>query len=126
MHYSNRGKKVVDQEKRMFCISVRLNRNELDLLDSRRSTMQRGTFFRAALHGKFPDQILIPSINKDLYRDLGRALGNLATVATAMRGGEYREIDEIKGILNDFRLKLLTGKSEAEASYFHDSDENDE
>jgi hypothetical protein len=112
--YSNRGRGQVG-DKRTHCVSVRLSPAELSLLDSRRGRNQRGSYLRACLLDKLPP--VIPPVNLSLYSDLGRALGNLATVATAMRSGKYVELPEVLQAVRDLRLRLITGKSEAEISY---------
>jgi hypothetical protein len=110
-------------DKRTHCVSVRLSPAELSLLDSRRARNQRGSYLRACLLDKLPP--VIPPVNLSLHRDLGRALGNLATVATAMRGGKYVELPEVLQTVRDLRLRLITGKNEAQISYCNDEDSDE-
>ena len=105
--YSGRGKKEVAKLKRDYCVSVRLHADEVALLDERRLLNQRGSYMRAILLYKTPP--VIPSINRQLHKDLGRSLGNLATVATAMRAGQYVELPEVLQAVRDLRLVLITG-----------------
>jgi hypothetical protein len=96
--------------KRSHCVSVRVNDAELEKLDRQRERvgMQRGEFLRAAALHKLPPTI--PELNRRAWSDLGRALGNLSTVATAMRGGEYRELKEIQAAIKDLRQALIGAK----------------
>ena len=113
--HTNRGKNGVEiptEAKRLRCVSVRLNADELDLLDMKRQKMQRGSFFRAMLIEKMP--VFIPQINKEMHLNLGRSLGNLATVSTAMRAGNFVELDEIKKAVHALRLSLILPANSAE------------
>lgn len=98
--------------KRSHCVSVRVNDAELEKLDRQRERvgMQRGEFLRAAALHKLPPTI--PEINREAWRDLGRSLGNLSTVATAMRGGEYALLEDVEQCIKDLRLKLLGVENE--------------
>lgn len=48
----------------------------------------------------------IPAINSELRSDLGRCLGNLATIAVIARGGELIEVDEAKRLVIELRDRL--------------------
>ena len=91
-------------EKRNHCVSVRLNPAELDRLDKIRGRMTRGEAVRLTMFSKMP--AAVPSINSDLRSDLGRSLGNLATLAGASRAGEYIDVTEIKTAIADLRARL--------------------
>lgn len=93
--------------KRTQCVSVRLNTVEAALLDQRRKRSQRGRYLRALLLDRTPP--VIPTINLDMHRDLGRALGNLATIATAMRAGNYAELNDVLGAVRALRTSLICG-----------------
>ncbi|GAB5604157.1 hypothetical protein TK5_02360 [Sideroxyarcus sp. TK5] len=97
------------EERREHCVSVRLNPRELDDLDSIRGRHTRGEAVRLALFDKLPAPI--PAVNADLRANLGRALGNLSTVAVAMRAGAYIESDEIKKMISDLRSALAGGRA---------------
>ncbi|HCI53140.1 MAG TPA: hypothetical protein DE312_07500 [Gallionella sp.] len=123
--YSSRGRNQhnkVDAQKRTICVSVRLSAEEADLLDTRRKTMQRGTYLRSCLLDKLPP--IIHPLNIKTASDLGRAIGNLATVATSMRAGKYIGDSEILTLIKDLRLLLVTGSASL-ISYYH-SDSNEE
>jgi len=104
----HRSSRRLDAEtKRDHCVSVRLNPGELDQLDLQREkvSMQRGEYLRAAALHKLPPTI--PELNREAWADLGRALGNLSTIATAMRGGDYRALEEIQAAVKDLRSSLI-------------------
>jgi hypothetical protein len=107
-------------DKRTHCVSVRLSPAELDLLDGRRGRNQRGSYLRACLLDKLPP--IIPPVNLSLYRDLGRALGNLSTIAVAMRSGKYVELPEVLQVVRDLRMRLIVGQTEAQISYSQDDE----
>ena len=93
---------------REHSVNSRYSSGELAELDRLRGPIPRGVFQRRAVLGTVPHTI--PPINIEAWRDLSRVSGNLATLATAMRAGEYVEIDEIRLALADFRLKLIAGE----------------
>ena len=111
--YSGRGKKEAAKLKRDYCVSVRLHSDEVAILDSRRQRNQRGSYMRAILLDKTPP--VIPAINQQLHKDLGRGLGNLATLATSMRAGQYVELPEVLQAVRDLRLILITGLTTAQS-----------
>ncbi len=96
-------------ERRTHCVSVRFNPSELDDLDKTRGRHTRGEAVRLALFAHLPAPV--PSVNASLRADLSRALGNLATVAVVMRGGEFVETAEIKQMIGDLRSSLIGGQS---------------
>jgi len=95
--------------KRNHCVSVRLNPAELDKLDGIRGRMTRGEAVRLTMFSKMP--AAVPEVNSALRSDLGRALGNLSTLAGASRGGEYIDVTEIKTAVADLRAQLIGAKS---------------
>lgn len=83
---SKRGKfhtdKLPDNEIRNHCISVRLNEEELIILDSKRGQYKKGEWLRMASLNKLPP--VLPEINRDawiklgnLSQDLNRLLNHL-------------------------------------------------
>jgi len=95
------------EEKRNYCVSVRLNPSEISKLDEIRGGRTRGEAVRLSLLSKLPPAV--PPVNLELRSDLGRSLGNLATLAGASRAGEYIDFSEIKTAVADLRLKLIEG-----------------
>lgn len=83
---SKRGKfhtdKLPDNEIRSHCISVRLNEEELTILDSKRGQYKKGEWLRIASLNKLPP--VLPEINREawvklgnLSQDLNRLLNHL-------------------------------------------------
>lgn len=108
-----RGRKTKTSElKREHCVSSRFNAAELLRLDEIRGQMQRGEYLRSAAFGQLPEPI--PAINLEAWRVLSKVAGNLATVAAAMRSGEYKHLDEIQHALDDLRLALITNPDTTE------------
>jgi len=79
--------------------------DELAELDRLRGGVSRGEYVRRAALGDAPRTI--PEINWQAHADLGRALGNLSTVATAMRGGAYVELAEAENLVRELRNILI-------------------
>lgn len=111
MGYAMRGRKKKDDGlKREHCVSSRFNTAELVRLDEVRGEMQRGEYLRSAAFGSLPAPI--PAINLEAWQVLGKVAGNLATLATAMRGGEYKHLDEIQSAVDALRLALISNSDE--------------
>ena len=87
-------------ERRCHCVSVRLNTQELDLLDSRRSKFERGEYLRMAGLDKLP--LSIPSINRDAWIELARLAGNLNQFQAAINQGKAT------GYPKDFLEKVIS------------------
>ncbi|HFU1203853.1 TPA: ATP-binding protein [Klebsiella michiganensis] len=70
---SKRGKfhtdKLPDNEIRTHCISVRLNEEELIILDSKRGQYKKGEWLRMASLNKLPP--VLPEINREAWVKLG-------------------------------------------------------
>ena len=70
---SKRGKfhtdKFPDNEIRTHCISVRLNEEELIILDSKRGQYKKGEWLRMASLNKLPP--VLPEINREAWVKLG-------------------------------------------------------
>ena len=92
------------EEVRDYCASVRLNPQELSRLDAVRGKHQRGEALRMLALTSLPAPV--PEVNIALRNDLGRALGNLSTVAIAMRSGEYVQIEDVRKAIADLRDQL--------------------
>lgn len=101
-YFKQSGRKdLPDSERRKWSVNVRFNDKELADLDAIRGSSSRAEALRLLGFNHFPPQI--PTINSDVRKDLGRALGNLATAATGMRDGEYVEL---RGLVIELREKL--------------------
>ena len=105
-HHRHSGRRSLPvEELRTHCISVRLNPAELSELDSARGHHTRGEAVRLSLFNNLPAPV--PEINSDLRSELGRCLGNLATVAVVARSGDYIEGEEVRKLVVELRSKLI-------------------
>lgn len=91
-------------------ITVRLNPEELKILDNKRGIVPRATFFRKNLvKAKIP--AAVPSINRKAYLETARWAANLNQIARALHsfGAEIqaRGTEEIYSYLKKFRMKLI-------------------
>lgn len=101
-----RGRPLLpDAERRTITVSSRMTPGELREIDARRGIMQRGEWLRAAAFSALPPSPP-PVISLDALRILSRVAGNLSTVAGAMRGGEYVEIEECRAAVAALRAAL--------------------
>ena len=96
--------------KRQHKVAVFLDDDELDLLDGARCAMRRGHAIRLLLLGALPRPI--PSINIKLHSDLGRALGNLSSIATISRRGGFVQESELLPVLHELRALLISAKTQ--------------
>ena len=97
-------------EPRDIKITIRLNPEELKMLDQKRGIVPRATFFRKNLiHAKIPAGV--PKINRQAYIETARWAANLNQIAYALHnfGDEIpaEGIREIYSYLKKFRLKLI-------------------
>jgi len=109
---SRHGPSPLDaSEKRDHCVSVRLNRDELALLDFQRRDvkMQRGEYLRAASLHRLPPTI--PEINRAVWVELARAAANLNQIARHFNESDRvidaSEVDRVRDLLNEFRRGLI-------------------
>jgi len=97
-------------EPREIKITIRLNPEELKMLDQKRGIVPRSTFFRKNLiHAKIPAGV--PKINQKAYIETARWASNLNQIARALHsfGAEIPAagVREIYAYLKKFRLKLI-------------------
>ena len=86
-----------------------MNDSEIAILDERRGKYTRGEYLRLVFT-EAPPPAAPPAINREAWVTLAKAAGNLATLATAMRGGEYVLLDDINSAIADFRRQLIGAK----------------
>lgn len=102
-----RGPKILSPEqKRVYTVSVRLNESEMRLLNLQRNKIQKGEFLRLSFLNSAPP--VVPEINQNLYFELSKCAGSLATVAAEMRSGGFVQLTEIENLIKNFRLLLIT------------------
>jgi hypothetical protein len=102
------------EEKRSHCVSVRLNADELRLVDFARKTRRRGEYLRRAALGRTP--IFIPEVNANLRNDLGKIGSNLNQLQRSINSGQVTIADdkllaELLEVLSEVKL-LLVGVGE--------------
>lgn len=93
-------------------VKVMLNDEELSFLDNARAGTRysRAELIRAIFFNKKIERPpVVPEVNIQLARDLGKALGNLATLAGVMRDGVFVEIGDVKYVIQDLQ-KALRGQ----------------
>ena len=113
---SKRGKfhtdKFPENEIRHHCISVRLNEEELIILDSKRGQYKKGEWLRMASLNKLP--LVLPEINKSAWVELGRLSQDLNRLLTYLDGKSpdsdptMTEMHVIKRQVQTLRTLLLT------------------
>lgn len=104
---SKRGRNALD-DPRTHCVSVRLNKDELSILNSKRCGMKQGEWLRCAALDKLPPSV--PEINKEKWLELSKSAANLNQIARSLhqlRGVNNEELDQIRKDLMGFRAALL-------------------
>lgn len=102
---SRRGPGINPAAKRDHCVSVRVNAEELSLLDARRGKFQRGEWMRMAALETLPPTI--PPLNLEAWRELSHAAGNLNQIARALNQGDKVERGGLRDQLVAFRAALI-------------------
>ena len=103
---SRRGHpKLDDDDVRDKCISVRLNKEELDMLNSRRGALKQGEFLRMAAIDQLPK--IVPQLNKEAWVELSRVASNLNQIAHKLNMNECVDAGEIRQVFADFRQKII-------------------
>ena len=103
---------------RTHCISVRLNDEELNILNTKRGTMKQGEWLRCAALDKLPP--IIPEPNIEKWQALARSAANLNQLAKTLnlvklQDSSEENIDEIRNILTEFRASLVEVSRERDA-----------
>jgi hypothetical protein len=111
-----RGRKLPAAEKRMRCVSVRLNDAELAELDAKRGRYQRGEWLRIASLDRLPALAApIPAINLQAYQDLARLAANLNQLQRAINAGQVTgsqvEVTRLAGAVAALRQQLVGARS---------------
>ena len=122
--FRRRGPTPLDAtDKRVHCVSVRLNDGELAKMDALRGRYQRGEWMRMAGIGKLPPTI--PSINLKAWVVLATAVSNLNQYQAAINQGNAHAIpsnvlEALRDQVQALRRDLIGANSE------EDPDEGDE
>ena len=110
---ANRGPNCLeDADRRVHCVSVRLNANELAKLDEQRSSvhMQRGEYLRSAALHRLPPTI--PAVSQAALLELSRAASSLNQIArqlnrSAQGAGFSPALSEIRESTDASRRALI-------------------
>ena len=85
---SRRGKfyteRLPENEIRSYCVSVRLNENELSILEEKRGSYKKGEWLRMSSLNRLP--LVLPEINKSAWVELGRLSQDLNRLLTYLDG----------------------------------------
>ncbi len=97
---------------RSYCISVRLNKDELSLLDSKRAKLNRAEWLRAASLHKLPT--VIPPINVKAWQQLSEISQKLNKLIAHLDSKSQvstltqTELFAVKRQISELRLNLVT------------------
>ena len=78
------SKSSIYSTKPSYCVSVRLNENELSILEEKRGFYKKGEWLRMASLNKLP--LVLPEINKSAWVELGRLSQDLNRLLTYLDG----------------------------------------
>lgn len=97
-------------EKRLHCVSVRLNAIELARLNELRGGVQRGEWLRMAALDAVPASV--PAINQTAWIELSRLAANLNQAQAAINRGEAgkhqsQTLTDLQAAVSALRLSLL-------------------
>jgi hypothetical protein len=112
LHSRRKQDDIPEDEVRTHCISVRLNKRELEKLDGGRGFFKRGEALRMAALTDMPAPV--SKLDLQAWSALSKSAGNLNQLSHKMNAGDVVSVNEIREILADFRASLLTangGKS---------------
>lgn len=100
--------------KRKYCISVRLNNKELEILNVNRGSYKKGEWLRMAFLRKLPS--IIPEINIEAWRGLSDISQKLNRIAAHIDGKSkdsqltQTELFTVKRQLEELRQHLLNAE----------------
>jgi hypothetical protein len=97
-------------DRRVHCVSVRLNVAELARLDERRGRLQRGEWLRVAALDQLPPTI--PSANVQAWAELARLAGDLNKSQALIERGEADShqaelLEDLRKAVASLRRKLV-------------------
>ncbi|WP_407719322.1 hypothetical protein [Pectobacterium atrosepticum] len=96
---------------RSYCVSVRLNNEELSLLNTKRGRYRKGEWLRMASLQKIPP--IIPAINLNAWKAISEISQKLNRIATHIDGKSkesqltHTELFAVKRQLEELRQHLL-------------------
>ncbi|EIX9043933.1 hypothetical protein AAHW44_23750 [Klebsiella variicola subsp. variicola] len=104
--------KLSHNQFRSHCISVRLNDEELTLLNEKRGRHRKGEWLRLSLLNKLP--AVVPAINFEAWKTLGEISQKLNKLAAHLDSKSYEssltqtELFAVKRQVSELRLHLIT------------------
>ncbi|MBH3111950.1 hypothetical protein I5M95_04290 [Serratia marcescens] len=113
LNYINKSK-LSENLLRTHCVSVRLNNDELQLLNTKRGETSKGEWLRLASLDKFPP--IVPPINIEAWKSLSKISQKLNTLIGHLEnkssGGELTktEIFAVKRQISELRFCLTSTK----------------
>lgn len=96
---------IAPMEKRFLCVSVRLNSDELLVLNKYRGRTRKGEALRMLAFTNLPQPI--PTINAKAWQELSKASACLNQLTHRSNSGESVEIEELRTQLEAFRAALV-------------------
>ena len=90
------------EDPRTHCVSVRLNDEELKLLNTKRGNMKKGEWLRCAALDKLPPIIPEPNIKK--WQELAKLANNINQIAHKLNTNNSALIQELQ--LNQIRQEI--------------------
>ncbi|MBE4990206.1 hypothetical protein INF61_22660 [Enterobacter cloacae complex sp. P18RS] len=97
---------------RSHCVSVRLNNEELTLLNEKRGRHRKGEWLRLSLLNKLP--AVVPAINFEAWKTLGEISQKLNKLVAHLDSKSYEspltqtELFAVKRQVSELRLHLIT------------------
>lgn len=114
----------VDKVVRTKQVKTMFTSDELAAVSAQAGSIQIGKYLRmCALQSQPP---AVPELNREAWLVLSKVAGNLATIAGAMRGGDYVEISDIREEISEFRAALLRARTRSKFIMPDDSDSDDQ
>lgn len=101
---------IDEEEFRHHVLKVRLNSEELKILDLIKGRHSRAVAVRFLVMSEIPAKV--PALNQQAWRDLSKSASNLNQISHKLNIGELPEIAEIRRELEIFREGLLGAKNE--------------
>ncbi|MEH5224930.1 hypothetical protein PO498_16840 [Klebsiella variicola] len=104
--------KLTNNQLRSHCVSVRLNDEELTLLNERRCRHPKGEWLRLSLLNKLP--AVVPAINIEAWKTLGEISQKLNKLVAHLDSKSYEssltqtEFFAVKRQVSELRLHLIT------------------